>query len=355
MTEELKNLISTAKNICIIPSQEPESLTAALALFYTLKELNKNANLIVDTFPEKLMFLVPSLDFISSPKNFIIDIPRSAADVSQIYYEKTPESLKIHLATNGGTIKKDHILFYTEEPKPDTIITLGIKDFKHHLEKNLDSHGFLLDSPIVNIDNHAENLKFGKINIVQERSLSEITLETITSLNTTLSKQSINCILAGLVLYYHNFKSPTTNSKIFELAAQLTNQGADWQNIQQNLQKTTPEELHFMQQIIAMLSPLQTVSVATLDSDDFEKFGEQEAHNAVEKIKMLGWNNDVLVLWRSHASDPMIKGFMVSNRLPTLKNILHNYQGSLHATWAFLAIADTNIQQVKEKILTLLS
>src|SRR3989344_3230838 len=110
------NLHSMPKppQICVIPSQnnEPESLSAALALFYTLKELGKNVNLIVEEFPEKLNFLVPPLDFISSPKNFVISIPRSLADISQIYYEKSEENLKIHLTVDRGQLKKDGVLFY---------------------------------------------------------------------------------------------------------------------------------------------------------------------------------------------------------------------------------------------------
>ena len=94
--QEAKKCIAEANNICIIPSQtnEPESLTSALALFYTLKELHKNVNPIMEDLPEKLSFLTPSLDFISSPKNFVISIPRAQADVSQIYYEKNEDKQK---------------------------------------------------------------------------------------------------------------------------------------------------------------------------------------------------------------------------------------------------------------------
>ena len=73
MLEEIKKIITEAKNICVIPSKEngSESVLSALALFYTLKELDKNVNLIIEHFPEKFNFLVPSLDFITSPKNFV--------------------------------------------------------------------------------------------------------------------------------------------------------------------------------------------------------------------------------------------------------------------------------------------
>ena len=139
MTEETKNLIAQAKNICLIPSEhEPESLTSCLALFYTLKELGKNVNLISENFPKNLEFLIPPVDFISSPKNFVISIPRTASNISQIYYEKTEEYLKIHLTTDKGSLKKDDISFYFKEAKPDLIKTFGIQDYKEQIDSKLD-------------------------------------------------------------------------------------------------------------------------------------------------------------------------------------------------------------------------
>ena len=177
--QEIKQLLTDAKNICVIPSQtnEPESLSAALALFYTLREMKKNVNLIIQELPENLGFLTPSIEYISQPKNFVISIPKSAAEVSQVYYEKNDESLKIHLTIDKGTIKKDNISFYFSDAKPDLIITLGIQNFQQELEGKLDSFGFLLDTPIVNIDNNSENLKFGKINAIEQKSLTEMVLE----------------------------------------------------------------------------------------------------------------------------------------------------------------------------------
>ncbi|MBI1866305.1 MAG: hypothetical protein HYS02_00885, partial [Candidatus Staskawiczbacteria bacterium] len=123
--EQAKQLIGEAKNIYVIPSEsnEPESIASALALFYTLKELNKNVNLIIENLPEKLMFLIPSLDFIAYPKNLVISVPRKIADVSQIYYEKNDEALKIHLTIDKGNVKKENVSFYFSEPRPDLIIT----------------------------------------------------------------------------------------------------------------------------------------------------------------------------------------------------------------------------------------
>ena len=170
--QESKNLINNSKNIYLITSEEPEAISSTLALFYTLKDLGKNVNLIIETLPENLKFLAPSLNFISYPKNFTVSIPNNVAQISQIYYEKNNDALKIHLTLESGNIKKDNISFYFSEAKPDLIITVGIKDYAKELSDKLNSFGFLLDSPVVDIDNSQDNKKFGKINLIEDGSIS---------------------------------------------------------------------------------------------------------------------------------------------------------------------------------------
>jgi len=187
-------IINQSKNIYLIPSQEPEAICSALALFYTLKELGKNVNIIIDSLPESLKFLSPSLNFISYPKNFVISVPNSVANISQVYYEKNDQALKIHLTSENGIIKKDNISFYYSETKPDLVITLGIKDYVKELSQKLDSFGFLLDSPILNIDsspsaegervdNKTDNKNFGKINLIEDKPLLELVMSLINNLN----------------------------------------------------------------------------------------------------------------------------------------------------------------------------
>ena len=253
--QESKQLISEAKNIYLIPSQEPEAIASTLALFYTLKELSKNVNLLIEDLPENLKFLSPSLDFISYPKNFVISIPNKVAQITQIFYEKNEDALKIHLTLENGNIKKDNIAFYFSETKPDLIITVGIKDYAKELSDKLNSFGFLLDSPIVNIDNSQNNEKFGKINLIGENSLPEIIFNLIENIhphtkrddvsgeNTKenssrsgvgASKESANCLLTALIIYTENFKNKLT-AGIFQTASDLMKKGADLKNIINNI------------------------------------------------------------------------------------------------------------------------
>ena len=228
--QESKNIINESQNIYLIASEEPEAITSALALFYTLKELGKNVNLVVDTLPKNLKFIAPSLDFISYPKNFVISVPNSVAKISQIYYEKNDEALKIHLTLDSGNIKKDNVSFYFSEAKPNLIITVGVKDFAKELPTKLNSFGFLLDSPILNIDHSQDNEKFGKINLLGENSLAEI----IGGLAETKSSQTAHCLLASLVIYTENFRKNQT-AEIFQMTADLMKRGADLKEITNNI------------------------------------------------------------------------------------------------------------------------
>ena len=243
--EQAKQLINDSKNIYIIPegNSEPDSVATALALFYTLKELDKNVNLVIDEeLPENLKFLIPSLDFISYPKNFVISIPNKVADISQIFYDKDEQGLKVHLTLNKGVIKKDDISFYFSDAKPDLIITLGIKDFKEQMSKKMDSFGFLLDSPILNIDSEGseatKNKNFGKINLIRSYSLAETVLELVKNPHIDLiKKEAATCFLAGIAAFTENFGNSKVNSETFETASLLINKGADLKIIKENLWK----------------------------------------------------------------------------------------------------------------------
>jgi nanoRNase/pAp phosphatase (c-di-AMP/oligoRNAs hydrolase) len=227
---ETKKIINEAKNIYLVASQEPEAITSALALFYTLKELDKNVNLIMDALPENLKFLAPSLNFISYPKNLVISIPNSVAQISQIYYEKNNDALKVHLTLESGNIKKDNVSFYFSETKPDLIITVGVKDYVKEISGRLDSFGFLLDSPILNIDNVKDNKNFGKINLIEEKSLAEIVLELMNAPN----KNSAACLLTGIIIHTENFKNKIT-ANILQTASDLMKAGADLKIITDNI------------------------------------------------------------------------------------------------------------------------
>ena len=357
MTEETKNLIAQAKNICLIPSEhEPESLTSCLALFYTLKELGKNVNLISENFPKNLEFLIPPVDFISSPKNFVISIPRTASNISQIYYEKTEEYLKIHLTTDKGSLKKDDISFYFKEAKPDLIITFGIQDFKKQLDSKLDSFGFLLGSPIINIDNRKENILFGQVNLVEHKSLSEISLRLIRLIDENLiSKNVADCIMSGLIMYYENFKTKIITPEVFQIAAEMIKKGANNQQIVDNLYRSSEAELNFLGKLLQNIKNEKELSFANLSSNEFENFSGTEIDSLMQKIKGIGIQNNLLVLWQSHNSEPVTKGFFYSKSKDVTNKVSSELGLAQKNGLILISNTEEDAEVIKEKILKLLT
>jgi nanoRNase/pAp phosphatase (c-di-AMP/oligoRNAs hydrolase) len=89
-----------------------------------------------------------------------------------------------------------------------------------------------MNSPILNIDNSKDNKNFGKINIIEEKSLAEIILEV----SENSGKEYSKCLLTSLVIYTDNFKKNLT-ANIFKLTSDLMNNEADLKEIVNNVYK----------------------------------------------------------------------------------------------------------------------
>lgn len=340
MDENTRQLIGNAKNIAIIPSKEPEALACALALFYSIQESGRHATVMVDNLPEKLHFLIPSLDAIAAPKNFVISIPREHADIAQIHYEKTDSHLKIHFTASSGQLKKEDISFYREEPTPDAIIALDVADFKKHLERNLDASGFLLGAPVVSVKN--------------DPSLTENVMHLAQSWGAT-SKDAANCLLAGLAIHYDMFKSFATRPETFQLAAELVKKGAQYHVVVENLSRSTDQELKFFSAILNNIRRHNHLSVATITASEFYHFSELDARQAAEKLRAIGAATDTLVLWQGHASEPAIKGFFISKNAATINKFAQYEHAGIRNGWVFINVPGASIESAADNIIKLLS
>ena len=144
------------------------------------------------------------------------------------------------------------------------------------------------------------------------------------------------------------FKAAATDA--LKTAARLMEQGANYHHITENLYKTTPQQMEFLTEIFKNVKNEQGSYVAQLQSQQFFDFGEVEASLAMEKINGLGLQNNLLVLWKSHASPAMIKGFFSSKNVAAL----HKINGKMKQGWVFLEFPGSNIEIVKDKLLTLI-
>ena len=192
----------------------------------------------------------------------------------------------------------------------------------------------------------------------EAKSLSEITLNLIRALNEGLIKSnSANCFLTGLIIHYENFKSQETNPQVFRICSELIEKGADHRQVINNIYKTTEKEVNFLGQILQNLKVTDNgMSVAVLDSIESQNFAESEASTAIEKIKAIGIQSDLLVLWQSHASESAVKGFFYSKKTGLINKVAQIEQQSLVKNdWLFLSMSGSDINLVKDKIIKIIN
>lgn len=377
--DKAKNIIERSQSILIVPAPESQgdSFGSGLALFFTLKELGKNVNInFADKIPEKFKFLT---DAGQKPiQDFVISVDTSEKELSKMYYEKNEKNLKIYLTFDrGGLIEKDlsllpRIKTETSQDSPDSpfrgdpdlVIVLGagsLEDIGQTFTKN---PGLFYESTILNIDNHPLNENFGEVNIVDvSSSLAEISTELIKALDPeeqVFGERVATCLLTGVICASQNFRNPKTRPKTFETSAFLIEKGADHQKIIQYLYKQkNVSQIKLLGRILEKLDfdEKRDLYSAGLTQEDFNdcQATSKDLSFAIEELK-LNFRHlpNLLILWESHASPPLVKGVFCSSRQDLIKKVLDNFEGVSRGEGVLFLIREDTLGSAQEKILKVL-
>jgi len=349
---QAKKLIENSQNVLIVPAQpvHGDGLASALALFFILKKMGKNVNVLIDKIPEKFQFLA-NLP-LSSSKNFIISIDGSEKEISQMRYEKNEKGLKIYLALNKGEISTQDVSFNNLNQIPDVLIALGIESIK-----SLEHNG----AAILNIGNQSLN---GEVNLTDTtKSLAEISIDLINSLENAqnlIDENIATCLLTGIICALQNFRDVKTQPRTLAIAASLIEKGANHQKIIQHLYKQkTVSQIKILGKILETLSfnKDKELYCAALSEKDFQECAARpkDLGQVVEELKFnFRYLPNLLILWESHASPLAIRGLIYSVKPNLVENILANYQGVSKGRGALFLIRDTNLDSAKEQILKIL-
>lgn len=357
-----KNLIEKSQNILILPSPElqGDSLGSALALFYTLKKLGKNANVKIGDVPEKFKFLINN--YSPSGRDFIISINTEDKEISQMRYEKNGKDLKIYLALNRGQFSHEDVSFAPLLGQEsalihyDLLISIGAQSLE-----NIPQNFWSL--PILNIDNQPRNENFGEVNLIEmTSSLAEIATNLIKSIDdqNSFDKETATCLLTGVIWSSQNFRNPKTRPKTFETSAFLIEKGADHQEIIQRLYKQKNiSQIKLLGKILEKLifyEPKEIYSASVKESDFQEcQASSRDLAFVLEELKFhFRHLPNLLILWESHASPPLTKGIFYSPNYDLAGKILENFEGASKGSGVLFLIREADLNMAREKILNIL-
>ena len=227
-----------------------------LALGRSLIAIGKTVTMACNGEVHTLFSFLPHLDEVKNTldggRDFIITIDTAQSSEGELKlgykHDKTTHKLSIVVTPSIGLIRKENLSFSTNMPRFDCIITLDVPDIER-LGTLYDDHTQLFfETPVINIDHHASNDHFGKINWVDLTATS--TCEILVSLLESMSASNNNIklltedvatyLLTGIITDTGSFQNASTTPKSFTVAAQLVGAGARQQEIIKRLFKTKP-------------------------------------------------------------------------------------------------------------------
>lgn len=282
-------LIKTAKNILIAPSSpmDGDSIGSSLALMSVFRKIGKTVTVAsADPVPDSLKFL-PYVNQIETSlpntKDFVISLDTKTADVDHMKYEVEAGKINIIITPKNGKFSPHDISFIRGDSNFDLIITVDTGDLVQIGKLYEENKSLFEKGPLLNIDHHASNSKFGTHNFLDYSAAS--TTQMLTGLIKDLQKESpealidedvATLLLTGIITDTGSFQHSNTSPEAFEVAADLLELGGRQQEIIKHLFKTKSlQTLKLWGRVLSKIKYIDSCNLvySTISLKDLEETG----------------------------------------------------------------------------------
>jgi len=192
-----------------------DTVASALALTLFLKKLDKEVMIVCEKtdFPSEYLSL-PQIEEIKNGLAFVekslISINISKTKIKEFCYTLEEERLNIFVTHEKGYFAPEEISNLSISPF-DLIFVLNTQNLDL-LGESFKNHKKIFQKPIINLDYHQENKKFGQINFIDSESTccSEIIFKLISYFNKSYcgDEKIKTCLLNGMISDDNNYFVP---------------------------------------------------------------------------------------------------------------------------------------------------
>lgn len=249
-----KQIVETVKrseSILLMPSSpvDGDSLGSALALYLVFKKMGKQVTVVcADPVPDAFKFL-PTTKVISdtfeASQDFIVTLDCKKAKINTIRTKLEEDKVNIIITAKRGQFSSKDVSFHHGDNKYDLIITVDTGSPEQLGRFYEDNTELFTQIPVINIDHHASNDHFGKINYVDIMSsaTTEILIPLIQDFERDADMKLMDpdiatLLLAGIITDTGSFQNANTTPRSFAASALLIKYGARQQEIIQHVFKT---------------------------------------------------------------------------------------------------------------------
>ncbi|QQR77437.1 MAG: hypothetical protein IPJ67_04910 [Candidatus Moraniibacteriota bacterium] len=251
---QVKELIEKSTNILILVPEHAsgDAFGAASGIGAFLENIGKEVTIAgsgITAIAEPFGFLKPPehiLPSISGVREFILSFNTEHNDIVSVRTERGESEYNIFITPEKGSIDPRDFSFVPAKFSFDLAITVGAPD-KESLGKIFETNpDIFYEVPIITIDHHAENDRFGQVNIIDITTSS--TSETATTLLEKIDGKHLDArvaglLLAGIVLGTESFQKKNLSPSALGAASRLMDKGADQHDIIFRLVNTQPLSL----------------------------------------------------------------------------------------------------------------
>jgi bifunctional oligoribonuclease and PAP phosphatase NrnA len=361
-------LVKRSKSILIMPSApvDGDSLGGALSLYLTLKKIGKQATVVcADPVPEAFQFL-PTTKIVSheftAANDFIVALDCKKAKIKNIRTMLEHDKVNIIITAKKGQFSKEDVSFHSGPSRYDLIITVDTADLEQLGRFYEDNTELFSTVPLINIDHHASNGYFGKINLVDimASASTELLIPLIRDFENDSGKEIMDediatLILAGIITDTGSFQNANTTPRSFAAASQMIKQGARQQEIIQHVFKTKSlSTLRLWGRILTNLrtDPKHKFVWSTISRRDFAETGsrEDETGGIIDELLTNAPGTEVVLLLKERV-DGIVSG-SVRTTTPSVdaSQIAEMFGGGGHTQAAGFKIQSTDFTGIEKMI-----
>ncbi|TSC79679.1 MAG: Uncharacterized protein G01um101425_610 [Candidatus Peregrinibacteria bacterium Gr01-1014_25] len=244
--------IERHQRLLVVPhaNVDPDGLSSALACYSVFRALGKDVTVICpDTPPESLKFLPGFGELkqeVQDQQQFVVTISLDeGVEVDQVRSTIADRRVNIIVVPKHGVIRPQQVTVAPGERPYDLLVVVDTADLALLGSLARDHVGLLSEVPILNIDHHISNTRFGQLHLIDPTAASatEVLYHWFTqtpALRDRITPDVATLLLTGLITDTRSFQNPNTTPRSLEVAAELLDRGARQQEIVQHIYKTKP-------------------------------------------------------------------------------------------------------------------
>lgn len=364
--QQVVDILKNQKRFLILTHKSPDgdAIGSALALYATLLKLGKEAVVAISDPAPIIYNFLPEISEIktdfSGTRDFVVSVDITNIKPDKVLYKVNGNKLDIIITPKIGQYEKSQLSCGVGGFNFDAIIILDSPDLERIGSLYEQNSEIFFEIPTVNIDHHAGNDHFGKINLVDitATSTAEILVSVIESLtgdSKFFDEQIATLLLCGIITDTNSFKNQNTTPKSLTVAAQLVAQGARQQEIVKNIYKTKPlSTLRLWGRALSSLHDEKDYRFVwtALYKKDFIELGatEEESGGLIDELLKTASGIEFALLLSEKNGD--VHGSLRStDRMKDVSEIAKLFEGGGHPLAAAFEIKDSSLMQSSSIIL----